>query len=220
VDQAFFLGCDDFDKLEFLDVIHDVRTKALKESTIKSAWKRASLIPYDPCLVIKPLKQQVRTPSPSPLPEQFPTPESAAKLKTTIDSLWRSCPDLSGAPEFKFWLKKLARGSMGIAHAASHLSTSLEATRAAEKRRQKLKAEGRRSVDGSGLIKAGIGHKMVHRNKERRLQEMAKKWEHLEKRAHNRWIKHCEKILVEVRKEIRQGFKERGVKLSRKKSES
>ena len=60
---------------------------------------------------------------------------------------------------------------------------------------------------------------MVHKNKERHLQEMVKKWERLEKRAHNRWIKHCEEILVEVQKEIRQGFKERGVKLSRKKSE-
>ena len=134
IDQTFFLSCDDFDKLEFLNLIHDVRIKALKESTIKSAWKRAGLISYDSCLVIEPLKWRVRTPSLLPLPEQFPTPESATKLKTTIDSMWWSCPDLSGAPEFKFWLKKLARGSLGIAHAVSHLSTSLEATRAAEKR--------------------------------------------------------------------------------------
>jgi hypothetical protein len=49
---------------------------------------------------------------------------------------------------------------------------------------------------------------------------MAKKWERLEKRTHNKWVKHCEKFLVEVRKEIRQGFKERGVKLPRKNSES
>jgi hypothetical protein len=93
--------------------------------------------------VIELLKRQVRTLSLLPLLKQFPIPESGTKLKTTIDSMWWSCPDFSNTPKFKFWLKKLAQDSLGIVYAASYLSTSLEVTRAAEKQQQKLKAEDR-----------------------------------------------------------------------------
>ncbi|KAF2193282.1 hypothetical protein K469DRAFT_447321, partial [Zopfia rhizophila CBS 207.26] len=49
------LGYDNFNKVEFLHAIQDVRKKAYKPGTIQSAFKQAGLWPYNPSIVLSKL---------------------------------------------------------------------------------------------------------------------------------------------------------------------
>ncbi|KAF2191718.1 hypothetical protein K469DRAFT_654839 [Zopfia rhizophila CBS 207.26] len=78
------LGYDNFNKVEFLHAIQDVRKKAYKPGTIQLAFKQAGLWPYDPSIVLLKLKtvDQPQTPLP-PLLEAVlspPTPYKAWQL--------------------------------------------------------------------------------------------------------------------------------------------
>ena len=48
----------DFNKLEFLKVLGSIRQKALKPSTILSAFKETGLIPYRPGKVVDKLREK------------------------------------------------------------------------------------------------------------------------------------------------------------------
>lgn len=57
IEDATRLGCAEFDKVEFLAALKSIRTKALKESTIRSAFKACGLVPYNPKVVLEKLYQ-------------------------------------------------------------------------------------------------------------------------------------------------------------------
>jgi len=46
------MGDETFTKVEFLAAFNEFRTKAFKESTIRSAWRHTGLIPFDPKIVL------------------------------------------------------------------------------------------------------------------------------------------------------------------------
>jgi hypothetical protein len=52
VARAFRNSCTEFDKLQFLSNLHQVRIDTFKRSTILSAWRKARLIPFDPDIVL------------------------------------------------------------------------------------------------------------------------------------------------------------------------
>jgi hypothetical protein len=62
-----------FDKVEFLHHLQGVRNKTFKPSTIRSAFQKAGLIPFDPKVVLS--KMRVFEP---PIPEPLKTPPQAA----------------------------------------------------------------------------------------------------------------------------------------------
>ena len=84
VDTSFRTGCTDFDKVEFLSILAQVRKKSLKSSSIRHAWQKAGLWPFNPSLVIEPLRERV-APSTPPGPErsqgEMVTPYSAQGLR-------------------------------------------------------------------------------------------------------------------------------------------
>ena len=52
VNKAVQNGDKTFSKIEFLNAFNTFFNKAFKGSTIRSAWKKTGLIPYNPALVI------------------------------------------------------------------------------------------------------------------------------------------------------------------------
>ena len=59
VNDAVQNGDETFSKVEFLHALNTFRSKAFKPSTIRSAWEKTGLIPYDPGLVVDKIRQQV-----------------------------------------------------------------------------------------------------------------------------------------------------------------
>jgi hypothetical protein len=51
VEVATRLGCDDFNKVEFLNAIQLIRRKTFTETTIKASFREAGLYPLNPDLV-------------------------------------------------------------------------------------------------------------------------------------------------------------------------
>jgi hypothetical protein len=58
IDAATRTGCSDFNKLEFLAAITSIRKKALKSTTIKSAFRQTGLIPYNTEIVLNRLTEK------------------------------------------------------------------------------------------------------------------------------------------------------------------
>ena len=52
VNEAFQHGDEIFSKVEFLNAFNSFRSKAFKDTTIRSAWKKTGLIPFDPAFVV------------------------------------------------------------------------------------------------------------------------------------------------------------------------
>ena len=56
------------------------------------------------------------------------------------------CPDLEDHPDFAEALDKFTRSACTLAQAGEHLRRTLEATKAAEKRRKQLRREARKNL--------------------------------------------------------------------------
>ena len=86
VEMATRTGCTNFNKVEFLNAIHDIRVKTFRKSVILSAWEQLGLIPFNPLLVTQKIKvdeEQARPKTPEfPLPlwQHLPrTPKTTVK---------------------------------------------------------------------------------------------------------------------------------------------
>ncbi len=78
------MGEETFSKVEFLAAFDEFRTKAFKESTIRSAWKHTGLIPFDPKIVLDKLQIIVTPPSIIGDPAIWTTPTSRAALANCL----------------------------------------------------------------------------------------------------------------------------------------
>ena len=77
------------DKVDFLEVWHIVRDKAMTKEVIQSAWQKSGLLPYDPNVVLSqiPPKDSSRpsTAAGAPLPEnQFQTPATTREVEEIL----------------------------------------------------------------------------------------------------------------------------------------
>ena len=53
VEAATRTGCTNFNKLEFLDAIHTIRSRTFKPSIIILEWRQSGLIPYNPKIALQ-----------------------------------------------------------------------------------------------------------------------------------------------------------------------
>jgi hypothetical protein len=78
----------DFNKIDFMPAISDIRKKTFTESTIKSSFKRTGIVPFNPEVVLGPLRERVRpvTPSTPPTPcSDLTTPTNVRELHVAQD---------------------------------------------------------------------------------------------------------------------------------------
>ena len=70
VDKAMRLGAEDFNKLDFLDLFPRIYTETFRSSTIQGAWRATRLVPYEPEIILRHLReQQVQRLTTPPPPE-------------------------------------------------------------------------------------------------------------------------------------------------------
>ena len=59
-------GCTNFNKVEFLHAIKSIREKTFKGKSIRAGFRETGLIPYNPEIVIKKMRQQTSAANPEP----------------------------------------------------------------------------------------------------------------------------------------------------------
>lgn len=158
VDDEMLTGCDNFDVVEFLAAIGKIRRQALKVNTIKSAWRKSGLIPYNPSIVID---ANCRPKTPPPEEEMFRpcTPSRGFDESSWIDNLTKTpttprssalCTEYlmdavkrTGSPRFNRILDAYIKSSEAERMASVVLDAKLRDIEAAQKARQRRKMGSR-----------------------------------------------------------------------------
>jgi hypothetical protein len=92
VEMAVRTGCTNFNTIKFLHALHHIWVATFKPTSIKSAWEKTGLIPYNPELVLTKLRRQTAVVRPStPLPTtpivQLPLQPAPLRTPTTPRSV-------------------------------------------------------------------------------------------------------------------------------------
>ncbi len=113
VNEAIQTSHETFIKIEFLAAFNGFRSKAFKETTIRSAWKKSGLIPFDPNVVwdkVRETRPSARPITPSTMTESpdiwKTTPTTRKQLKRRKVSLLCSGYE----PELQQKLVKFTKG--------------------------------------------------------------------------------------------------------------
>lgn len=177
VDAATRTGCTNINKVEFLAALQSIRLQTFKMNTIKSAWRKTGIIPWNPGPIVQYVKELafgIRTPSPVlslvPAPAAR-TPSSHFELQAAIKDLVDDHTiDMNNER-----IRKVVKASIGLATAGTLALDNLAQTRVAEKARESRKQGARRVTQRGGLIYAEDA-RMMTRNREAKEEAQASRW--------------------------------------------
>jgi len=185
VAKAYAEGCTDFNKMELLSALHEIRVQAFKSTTILSAWKKTGLFPFNPAMVLGGLQPLVVETPPN-------TPPGDDELHTldTVRGLTRLAEYIMDEQtieeESEESLDSFVRGSLAIAQAASIQYRQLARFATAEKRRQQQRKDARKSIQQGGTMYVEHGREAVAIKEEQQLEAARLKYERLQKVQENR----------------------------------
>ena len=117
VDQSVRLGQNKFDRLDFLAAFSQIRSQTFTKTTIRSAFRKTSLVPQNPTIVLHKIRNtQAATRSntpPPPIPVLAQTPHTAKNVITFGQTILGA---INGwnivAPSFKNYIQRYIRGSI------------------------------------------------------------------------------------------------------------
>lgn len=112
-------------KVDFLEVIEDIRKEDLKEDILKAAFTKTGIRPLNPEVVLAEVRRKIepRTPPQSPraaaeepYSSPFGTPTTPGKLERVAERILEACEELVGNPDskqgYKRAFERFARGAM------------------------------------------------------------------------------------------------------------
>ena len=182
VDNAIRLGDVDFNRLDFLAAFNQFRTKAFKSSTIKSAWEKTGLIPYNPEVVLTKIRALNPALPPLPisssetiiLPHTPKKPKAVAKEGKNIIQRMNNNEEIT--PER---MGRFIKGSVANANLLELTQRDLQAIHTAA-----LAKRARKMLAGTVVQKGGIVTvRDVRQNHLHRTQEEVEREEGRQKRA-------------------------------------
>jgi hypothetical protein len=97
VNQALRSGCTDFNQVEFLAELRQIRDNTFKISTIKSAWRETGFIPWNPAIVVEKFRA-VEPPPPSTTPPPILRDNHTPRQLSSIVRRTRDIQDLPLSP--------------------------------------------------------------------------------------------------------------------------
>jgi hypothetical protein len=189
VNTAFVRGSDTIDKVDFLNILHPVRMKALKASTIKHSFAESGLYPIDASKVL----QHVRAVTPevydtnngrsSPLPI-LQTPQGPRALRRYITKY--SSNNISN--------KLIQRSALTLTTAFKSLKRDLKLTNTQKRKQQEACKNARRSLQHCGLMSADQGRKMVHTLRDKAVKKSTNRSKAAKKGAITRALNRAKKL--------------------------
>ena len=166
-------GCVNFDKLDFLNAIEQIRTQAFKTSTIQSAFKRTGIWPFCPEIILGPLREPtqarnraIRTPSPrgnrdpSPLKTPLTIRELTMVANQLIDGVSNSQPEVQDTA------KRFIRGALVQGTELLQTRKDLSRTQLAENTRLQRKRGSNRRLQSGGVLLVAEGCRMAMEKEE------------------------------------------------------
>ncbi|CAG9953466.1 unnamed protein product [Clonostachys rosea f. rosea IK726] len=183
-------GAIEITKLEFLSIIEEIRKKAFKESTIKSAFKKAGIYPLDCSEIIKDIlnRQPAKTPSPpcEPSSSEITTPTNYRQLNKSANKIERVIfSDPSFSPSKARLLGRFVRGALFSAATGVQMQRDLSRTKyATAVRAQKRNAKNYRLQSG-GILKVSEARNMVIQRKEDDIAKAKAVLDRYAKKLHN-----------------------------------
>ena len=158
VNDATRTGCTNFNKVEFLAAITEIRTATFKRNSIKSAFRETGLVPFNPQKVIAKLVENRSSPSSSP--STTPPPEHFSTLTTplTIRSLRRTAEEMdkgsSDPARGKILFEKFKKGALVQATVGDEAIQQLAETSAAATARKRRQTASNRQIKLGGVVYA------------------------------------------------------------------
>ena len=153
------MGDYDFNRLNFLDCIHFIRTQAFKKSTVISSFKKTGLVPWNPNVVLDPMREKndrrrQHTPEPEvpsgPLLMRIPTkPKDIIAYGLSMGKLLETKGDWVHE-DFMPVLERYTRAASANARTSNLLKRDLMNIHKTAKRNKELK-----SIGGSVAGKSG-----------------------------------------------------------------
>ena len=196
-------GLINITKLEFLSCIQQVRLQAFKEGTIRSAFRKTGIFPFNPQVVLRCLegRQARRTPTPppnsGPHSSPFETPLTLRQINKVADKLETALEqDESLDPNFSHDLSRFIRGSLSLATELVQTKRDLGRTKMAERIQQRRKAMKNIQLQSGGVLSVAQGREMVLQREEDQVAKARKVVKDAEKKAHNarkRWFEEAAK---------------------------
>ena len=178
-------------KLEFLSCIGNVRDQAFRESTIRSAFKKTGIYPFNPQLVLEILasRQAESTPSPPSTALQsspFDTPVTLRQMNKVADkvaNVIKEDEDLD--PDLRYEMSRFIRGSLSLATELIQTKRDLGRTKMAEHLAQQRKALKNSPIQSGGVLTVAQGREMVRQREEDQVAKARKVVEAAELKALN-----------------------------------
>lgn len=185
-------GATDIGKLEFISIIEEVRKKAFKASTIKSAFKKSGIYPLDPSVIISEVisRQAAHTPTPPPyISSSDPTtPTTYRQLNRTaskIEAATTSDPTFS--PSKATLLNRFIKGALFSAATGVQLQRDLGRTRYAEAVRARRRSSKNYRLQTGGVLSVSEARNMLVQKKDAELQHACRVLEAREKKQRNKF---------------------------------
>lgn len=154
------------DKPAFLQAYKKAYFKVFQEDNIKSSFRGAGLVPYDPQVVLSQLDVRLRTPTP-PAPETTPweskTPSNARELDAQVAPLSEQMRKRrnSSPTEIFALFKLLTKGATMMAHGAALICDELSALKKTTNTATKQKLRKRKYVQNQGTLQIGEGSQLA-----------------------------------------------------------
>lgn len=195
-------GLVNITKLEFLSCIQQVRLQAFKKSTIRSAFRKTGIWPFNPQVVLQSLeaRQAKRTPTPpnsEPNSSEFETPLTLRQINKVADKLEVALEeDESLDPSFAHVVGRFIRGSLSLATELVQTKRDLGRTKMAERIQQQRKAMKHVQLRSGGVLSVAQGREMVQQKGEDQVAKARQVLEAAEIKAHNarkRWFEEAAK---------------------------
>ena len=147
-------GVAEITKLEFLGLIQDIRKKAFKESTIRSAFKKTGIMPFNPSIILGELRNRRAVTPPeqtAPQSSMFTTPLTIRGLNRAVDGILEDLPD-DLSPSLAHRIDRTLYGGQVQATQAVQLKDDLSRTKLAQVSRQAARAEKNRQLQHGGIM--------------------------------------------------------------------
>ena len=156
VDASIRAGVEAFDRLDFLDAIPAIRALAFKPTTVRSAFVKTGIVPWNPNAVLDKIREKIRhhrrTPSPEPVEEQDRLEITPHKPKELVRYQNRMVRTSLNDPSYRIWQQRLSRGIEAQYHRSRLLQRDLAEVHSAKQRKQDTKRIGNTVAAKFGVI--------------------------------------------------------------------
>ena len=197
IDRSARLGCSDYNKLEFFNDFEYFRRQALSPSTIKAAFEKTGIWPFNPTPILEYVRgrleaiEALRTPTP-PTTQSSTTPRTIRTLKRRFDAI---LDDKMIDPALRDRLLPILRGVAIQALEGAEAIDELQYTTVASAARTARSLQKRTHLQRGGVLIGAQARKMVQ---ERDNNDLEKHRVAIRRADEADFKKRCKRVLSQI----------------------